>query len=171
MLVPRMVDRILARAAGGGALQARELSDEPVRPRQHHAARIEQRQEIYVKLALDLRADLVADAALLELLTPEFAAVAVAHDLRAVVGLQQHRALSNHLLSQKRRAGLPDAIDHDAVAVAVRDSNRERIPRAARRVNVSVIDRGRRRRHLVVGTNAGLDHLERDETLDVGAEL
>ena len=93
-----------------------------------HAARIEQRQEIYIKLALHLRADLVADAALLKLLARKLAAISVAHDLRAAVGLQHRRVLSDHRLRQERRPGFPDAIDHDAATVAMRDSEPERIP-------------------------------------------
>src|SRR5262245_7106073 len=86
----RMVDGVFAGAAAGCALQRGELGDQPVVARQRHAAAVEQWQEVDVNLALALLADLVADAALLELLARKFSAVSVSPNRQAaIVGFQQ----------------------------------------------------------------------------------
>ena len=54
-----------------------ELTDEPVVARQHHAAAVEQRQEVAIDFALVALAGIVADAALVELLARKLTTKAI----------------------------------------------------------------------------------------------
>ena len=53
----------------------------------------------------------------------------------------------------------------------MRNGQRHGVLAAARRVDEGAIGDARSRQHLAIVTDATLDHLERDEALDIGAEL
>ena len=75
---------------------------------------------------------------------------------------------------RERRPHLADSVhDHSFVRRCgpVRDGQRHGVLAAARWVDEGAIGDARSRQHLAMATDATLDHLERDETLDVRAEL
>src|SRR6516165_7019477 len=72
--------------------------------------------------------------------------------------------------------GLVDPVsfhDHSFVrpCAPVRNGQRHGVLAAARRVDEGAIADARSRQQLAIGTDATLDHLERDEALDIGSEL
>ena len=72
--------------------------------------------------------------------------------------------------------GLVDPVsfhDHSFVrpCAPVRNGQRHGVLAAARRVDEGAIGDARSRQHLAMVTDATLDHLERDEALDIGSEL
>ena len=75
---------------------------------------------------------------------------------------------------RERRPHLADSIDdHSFVRPCglVRNGQRHGILAAARRVDEGAIGDAGSRQHLTMVTDAALDHLERDEALDIGAKL
>src|SRR5262249_15643867 len=125
-------------------------------------------------IGLGLFADFVADAVLAEWLLHELAAVVVANNLADAIALEQSGEVVDHGRWRERRPHLADSVhDHSFVPpfAPVRHGPPPAVLAAARRVDEGAIGDARCRQHLAIGTDATLDHLERDEALDIGAEL
>src|SRR5262245_34219332 len=108
---------------------------------------------------------------LAEQLARKLAGITITGDATDAIGFQQRRKVMDHRIRRKRRAGLANRIDDDLVLGLVRDRQREAVIGAAARICESSVKVVRCRQHLAVGASAGLDNLERDEALDIGAEL
>ena len=104
----------------------------------------------------------------------ELAAVVIANNLADAIALEQNGEVVDHGRWRERRPHLADSVhDHSFVrpCAPVRNGQRHSVLAAARRVNEGAIGDARSRQHLAIAADATLDHLERDEALDVGAEL
>jgi len=168
-----MVDAVAA-GARDPPLQADDLGDEPIMARQGDVASVEQRQHVPEQIRLGLFADFVADAVSAERFFHELAAVVVANNLADAIALEQSGEVIDHGRWRERRPHLADSVhDHSFVRPCglVRNGERHGVLAAARRVDEGAIADACSRQHLAIATDATLDHLERDEALDVGAEL
>jgi hypothetical protein len=88
-----------------------------------------------------------------------------------MIGFQQRRKVIDHRIRRERRAGLADGIDDNLVLGPVRDCQREAAIGAAARISESSAKVACGRQHLAIVASAGFDDFERDEALDIRAEL
>ena len=152
----------------------RMLRHQPIMARQDNLASVEPRQQVPVQIALRLLAQFVADAVLAEWLLHELAAVVVTNNLADAIALEQSGEFVDHGRWRERRPHLADSVhDHSFVRPCglVRNGQRHGVLAAARRVDEGAIGDARSRQHLAMVADATLDYLERDEALDIGAEL
>src|SRR5262249_54243252 len=142
--------------------------------RQGDVARVEQGQHVPEQIGLGLFADFVADAVPVERFSHELAAVVVANNLADAISLEQSGEVVDYGRWREPRPHLADSVHDDSFVrpcAPVRNGQRHGVLAAARRVDEGAIGDARSRQHLAIATDATLDHLERDEALDVGAEL
>src|SRR5262245_7735530 len=131
-------------------------------------------QQVPIKIAFRLLAQFVGDAALAEWLRHELAAVVVTNHFGNAVGLKQ---LGEFVNDDRRTEWGPHfaySVNNDPIVRPrlVRDRQRHSIrATAASRVDESAIARAARRQLLAVVTHATFNDFERDEALDVRAEL
>src|SRR3954447_15646954 len=105
--------------------------------------------------------------------TRKFTGVVVTHHLGNPIGLAKRDEVGNDLLGRERRHALTHAIDDNEIvaAVAVRDREREGILAAAARIDEGTVDSTGGRLLFAIIADAGLDHFQRDEALDVTSEF
>ena len=152
----------------------KDLGDEPIMARQGDVARVDQWQHVPEQIGLGLVANFVANAVPAEWLLHELAAVVVSNNLADAIAAEQSGEVVDHGRWRERRPHLADSVhDHSFVRPCgpVRNGQRHGILAAARRVDEGAIGDAGNRQHLAMVTDATLDHLERDEALDIGAEL
>src|SRR5262249_6981558 len=121
-----------------------------------------------------LFADFVADAMPAERFFHELAAVVIANNLADAIALEQNGEVVDHGRWRERRPHLADSVHHHSFVRPcgpVRNGPRPGVLAAATRIDEGEIVDACSRQHLAIATDATLDHLERDEALDIGAEL
>src|SRR5215471_13239892 len=173
MSIWRMIDTVLA-AAANAPFQPADLRHQPIMARQDNLAAVEAWQQVPIQIALRLLAQFVADAVLVEWLLHELAAVVVTNHFGNAVGLEQLGEFVNNDRRTEWRPHLAYSVNSDPIVRPrlVRDRQRHSIrATAAGRVDESAIARAARRQLLAVVTNATFNDFERDEALDVRAEL
>ena len=77
----------------------------------------------------------------------------------------------DHRIRRERRAGLANGIDDNLVLGLVRDRQRETVIGAAAGISESSVKVVCGRQYLAIVASAGFDDFDRDEALDVRAEL
>src|SRR5262245_45437638 len=107
-----MVDAILA-GAGDAAFEANDLRDKAIVPRQRDATRIQQGQQITIKIAFRLLGHFVTDAVLTERLFDEFTTVVIADHLVYTIKLEQGGEAVDDSRRRERRPRLAHHHDLD----------------------------------------------------------
>src|SRR5258705_3200536 len=168
-----MVDTVLA-APASAPFQTADLRHQPIMARQDNLATVEAWQQVPIEIALWLLAQFVGDAVLAEWLLHELAAVVVTNHFGNVVGLEQLGEFVNDDRWTEWRPHFAYSVNNDPIVRPrlVRDRQRHSVQAtAASRVDESAIARAARRQLLAVVTHATFNDFERDEALDVRAEL
>src|SRR5262245_50658603 len=142
--------------------------------RQDNLAAVEAWQQVPIQIALRLLAQFVGDAMLAEWLCHELAAVVVTNHFGNAVGLEQLGEFVNDDRRTEWGPHLANGVNNYPIVRPrlVRDRQRHSVrATAASRVDESAIARAARRQLLAVITDATFNDFERDEALDVRAEL
>src|SRR5262245_24735509 len=173
MPIWRMIDTVLA-AAASSPFQTADLRHQPIMARQDNLAAVEAWQQVPIEIALRLLAQFIGDAVLAEWLRHELAAVVVTNHFGDAIGLEQLGESVNDDRRTERGPHLAYSVNNDSIVRPrlVRDRKRHGVrATAASRVDESAIARAARWQLLAVVTHATFNDFERDETLDVCAEL
>src|SRR5262245_44459706 len=173
MSIWRMIDTVLA-AAASASFQTADLRHQPIMARQDNLAAVEAWQQVPIEIALRLLAQFVGDAVFAEWLRHELAAVVVTNHFGNAVGLEQLGKFVNDDRRTERGPHLADSINNDPIfrPRLVCDRQRHSVrATSASGVDESAIARAARRQLLAVVTHATFNDFERDEALDVRAEL
>src|SRR5215475_10362810 len=173
MSIWRMIDTVLA-AAANAPFQTADLRHQPIMARDDNLAAVEAWQQVPVQIALRLLAQFIVDAVLAEWLLHELAAVVVTNHFGNVVSLEQLGEFVNDDRRTEWRPHFAYGVNNNPIVRPrlVRDRQRHSVrSAAASRVDESAIARAARRQLLAVVTHTTFNDFERDEALDVRAEL